>query len=304
MSEPSPIRHAYLHGFASSSLSSKGQALRRHYAGHGIELHTPDLNYPSFAELSYTGMLAAFDGFDQALDEREGVAPGSTRWRLIGSSMGGFLAARWAQLHPERVDRLVLLCPAFDFVERWPSLIGPDNFERWRSEGRLALPDPTGTPVEVQFGLVEDAQTHPARPAVACPTTIVHGTRDAIVPIASSRTYAAEHEDRVRLVEVDDDHLLAASLTTLTTIADAELIAPSATLYWDYYGPPAEGTAEHFRVHLDEFLTREQLAGCTTGVLVDEPGRHAAAWCTCPEPLVPILGRALRPRRVSPWRMH
>jgi uncharacterized protein len=298
---PASIRHAYLHGFASSSLSSKGQALRRHYAELELELHTPDLNHPSFAELSYTGMLAAFDGFDRALDEREGVAPGSTRWRLIGSSMGGFLAARWAQLHPERVERLVLLCPAFDFVERWPSLIGPENFERWRSEGRFALPDATGTPVEVHFGLVEDAHTHPARPEVGCPTTIVHGTRDTIVPITSSRTYAAEHEDRVRLVEVDDDHLLAASLPTIASIADTELIAPRATLYWDYFGPPAEGTAKHFCAHLDEFLAREQLEGCTTGVLVDEPGRHAAAWCTCPEPLVPILGRALRPRRVSPW---
>ena len=300
MSGPAAIRHAYLHGFASSSLSSKGQALRRHYASHGVELHTPDLNYPSFAELSYTGMLAAFDAFDRALDQAEAES-GATRWRLIGSSMGGFLAARWAQLHPERVDRLVLLCPAFDFSERWPSLVGADNFERWRNQGRFALPDATGTPVEVHFGLVEDAANHPARPTVACPTTIVHGTRDTIVPIASSREYATALPELVRLVEVDDDHLLTASLPLLAELTQAELLAPTATLYWDHFGAPAEGTAEHFRVHLDEFLAREGLTGCTTGVVVEQPGHHAAAWCTCPEPLVPVIGRALRPRRVSPW---
>jgi uncharacterized protein len=296
---PMSIRHAYLHGFASSSMATKGQALRRFYGERGLEFHTPDLNAPSFAELSYSGMLERFDAFDRELDEREGVEPGSARWRLIGSSMGGFLAARWAQLHPERVDRLLLLCPAFDFVERWPTLIGPENFQRWREQGRFPLIDGTGKLVEVHFGLVEDAMTHPARPEIPCPTTIVHGTRDAIVPIESSREYAQARSERVRLVEVDDDHLLSGSLPTIEAIAEAELIAPRPTLYWDYFGPTAEGTAEHFRVHLDEFLIREQLDGCATGVEVITPGRHAAAWCRCPEPLVETLGRALRPRRIS-----
>ena len=293
------IRHAYLHGFASSSMATKGQALKRFYAARGLEFHTPDLNAPSFAELSYSAMLERFDALDRELDERDGVEPGSTRWRLIGSSMGGFVAARWAQLHPERVDRLLLLCPAFDFVERWPQLLGPDNFARWREQGYFSLPDGSGKPVDVHFGLVEDAMTHPARPEVPRPTTIIHGTRDTVVPIESSREYAQTHRDRVRLVEVDDDHLLARSLATIEAIAEAELIARKPKLYWDYFGPTAEGTAEHFRVHLDEFLQRERLEGCETGVEVVTPGHHAAAWCRCPEPLVDTLGRALRPRRLD-----
>jgi pimeloyl-ACP methyl ester carboxylesterase len=294
-----PIRHAYLHGFASSSLSTKAQILRRFYAERGLEFHTPDLNAPSFAELSYSGMIAAFDAFDRELDLREGVEPGSARWRLIGSSMGGFLAARWAQLHPERVDRLLLLCPAFDFVLRWPSLIGAENFERWRSEGRFALPDATGTVVDVHFGLVEDAMTHPARPEVPCRTTIIHGSADTVVPIESSREYAQTHGERVRLVEVDDDHTLMRSLATIEAIAEAELIAPKVMLHWDYFGSTAEGIAAHFRAHLDEFLLREGLAGCETGVESITPGHHAAAWCRCPESLVAVLGRALRPRRID-----
>lgn len=293
------IRHAYLHGFASSSQSTKGQALRRFYGERGLEFHTPDLNAPSFAELSYSAMLEAFDGFDRALDQRDGVAPGSARWRLIGSSMGGFLAARWAQLHPERVDRLLLLCPAFDFASRWPSLIGAASFERWREQGRFPLPDASGQLVEVHFGLVEDALTHPARPEVPCPTTIIHGSADVVVPIESSREYAQAYPDRVRLLEVDDDHPLTHSLPIIEATAEAELINPKVTLYWDFFGPPSEGTAEHFRKHLDEFLQREQLDGCEIGVEIVRPGQHAAAWCRCTEALMDTLGRALRPRRVS-----
>ena len=292
------FRHAYFHGFASSSLSHKGQALRRFYASHGREFHLPDLNAPSFAELTYTAMLAAVDAFDQALDEAEGTTPGQVRWRIIGSSMGGYLAARWAELHPERVDELILLCPAFEFAKRWPSIIGEDNFAKWKQQGHFSLPDGTGTPVDVHYGLVEDALTHPARPVVPCPTTIIHGTRDAIVPIELSREYAATH-DHVELVELDDDHTLTSSIPAIESLVLDRFIAPRVRLCWDFRGPPGAGTAEHFKIHLDEFLAREGFEGCEIGVEIAVPGVHAFAWCLCAEDQVAAIGRALRPHRVE-----
>jgi pimeloyl-ACP methyl ester carboxylesterase len=300
------IRHAYLHGFASSSQSSKGQALRRHYAASGrAELHTPDLNFPSFAELTYSGMLAAFDAFDRQLDALDGSAPGSTRWRLIGSSMGGWVTARWAELHPERVDRVLLLCPAFDFTQRWPLLLGADAFARWRAQGSLPMPDATKQLVDVHFGLYRDAEQQPARPPTPCPTVLVHGTRDTVVPIDSSREYAAAHGN-VELVEVDDDHLLVASLPLLARIVDEFLLAgvmPAIAaghrrLWWEFFGPDARGTAEHFRRHLDEFLAREHVEGCSHGVVVDRAGQ-AATWCVAPHEHLETLVRALAPRRVE-----
>jgi hypothetical protein len=292
------VRHAYLHGFASSSLSTKGQALRRYYAERGgeVELHTPDLNHPSFAELTYTGMLAAFDAFDASLDASEGAR---ARWRLIGSSMGGWVASRWAQLHPERVDRLLLLCPAFDFVDRWPVLLGAQAFARWREQGSIPIPDAQKQLVDVHFELYRDAERQPARPVVSCPTVIIHGTRDDVVPIASSREYAVAHEN-VELVEVDDDHLLVGSLARIEQVVDEFLLGPrERTAWWDFFGPTAPGTAEHFRVHLDEFLVRERLSGCTTGVEVHPEDRHAAAWCRTPAAQLDGLVRALKPRRVD-----
>ena len=113
-----PYRYAYLHGFASSPLSNKGVALERLFSERGLPFERPDLNRPSFSKLSHGAMLAAVDEMDG-----RARAEGQT-WRFVGSSLGGWLAARWAELHPERVDRLLLLCPGFHLAERWPHLVG------------------------------------------------------------------------------------------------------------------------------------------------------------------------------------
>mgnify|MGYP002877414947 CR=1 FL=1 len=84
----------------------------------------------------------------------------------------------------------------------------------------MTIPDGAGRPTEVHWGLVEDAASHPPRPAAPCPTVIIHGRADETVPIAISRRYAAEHPS-VRLVELDDDHSLLASIDRI----EQELIA-------------------------------------------------------------------------------
>ncbi len=199
------MRYAYLHGFASGPRSYKGCLLRERLAGFGVELELPDLAMPSFGGLTYTDALAAID------------ALGTGPFCFIGSSMGGYLGARFAQLHPDRVARLLLLCPGFDLVSRWPVLIGADAMARWEAEGALALPDRDGGETPVHFGFIEDARQHPAWPDVACPTVIVHGTRDEVVPVESSRTYARGRE--VTLVEVDDDHGLTGSVELIARTA-------------------------------------------------------------------------------------
>jgi pimeloyl-ACP methyl ester carboxylesterase len=125
--------------------------------------------------------------------------------------MGGYLAARWTELHPDRVDRLILLCPGFDMAHRWLEILGPELLSSWEKEGSLSFADGTGRPTEVHWGLMEDGRNHPAYPEVPCPTVIIHGTKDDQVPISSSQDYAYGHAER-RLMEVDDDHGLMDSL--------------------------------------------------------------------------------------------
>jgi uncharacterized protein len=200
-------RYAYLHGFASGPRSNKGIKLNAALSPHGVDVELPDLNRPSFAKLSQAEMFAAVDEMDGGAG-----APGKDwKWRFFGSSMGGHLAAWWAAERPQRVDRLVLLCPAFDMASRWRDIVGAEQFRSWERDGALSMPDGDGKLQPVHFALVEETRRTPAAPVVSCPTLIIHGFRDDVVPIAVSRDYAAG-KPNVKLVEVDDDHSLGASV--------------------------------------------------------------------------------------------
>ena len=73
-------------------------------------------------------------------------------------------------------------------------------------------------------------------------------------------------------------------------------MAGEITLFWDFYGPRAEGTARHFERHLGQFLAREAISGCATAI--EEPARgHWVVRCVSPPQHAEALRRALRPRR-------
>lgn len=199
-------RYAYFHGFRSSPNAKKGLHLRDVFGRQGVDFLLPDLNQPSFAKLSVGAMLAHLD----RCHEREG----RPAWRIVGSSLGGWLAARWAELHPSRVDRLVLLCPAFDIAHRWPQMMPAGDFERWRRAGEIKTEDAAGIAQRLHFGFYEEARRESQWPKVGCPVTVVHGTRDDTVPIATSRRWLRDHSG-ARLIEVDDTHDLLASLDVI-----------------------------------------------------------------------------------------
>ncbi|HOE82113.1 MAG TPA: YqiA/YcfP family alpha/beta fold hydrolase [Myxococcota bacterium] len=198
------LRYAYLHGFSSGPNATKGTWLANSFGKRGVTLALPDLNSPSFAKMTLTDIL-------DTLDEIDRQAAIHDRWRFIGSSLGGYVAALWSAMHPGRCDRLVLLCPGFGLQDRWHSLVGQVALDQWKKEGRLLLADANGDKVPVHYELVEDMARYPKSPATGCPTLIIHGTRDDLVPIEQSRRYAMDNPD-TRLIEVDDDHLLRDSI--------------------------------------------------------------------------------------------
>jgi len=81
---------------------------------------------------------------------------------------------------------------------------------------------------KVDFGFAEDAARVEAAgdgwPDVRVPTLIVHGVRDDVVSVETSRDFA-RGKRHVRLVEVDDGHELAASLPTILDESD-RFLAP------------------------------------------------------------------------------
>jgi hypothetical protein len=217
--------YAYLHGFGSSPSAKKAVALRAAFAERGLALSTPDLAVPSFGELTLSAALEVVAELGTAARAR------GEKLALIGSSMGGFLAALHAARAPDDIEALVLLCPGFDMAARFRRLVGEHGMTRWRTKNRIAYPDGDSKLTAIHYGLYEDALRHPAFPPApeGVPVTIVHGRRDTVVPIDVSRAYVATYP-RVKLLEIDDDHSLHASIPEVFTIVRDAFDLPSNEL--------------------------------------------------------------------------
>lgn len=68
--------------------------------------------------------------------------------------------------------------------------------------------------------------------------------------------------------------------------------------FWDFFGPRAEGTAQHFLVHLRQFLKQHECPEMPTGVRSEGPG-HQAVFCSPPQEFWQPIEQSLRPRRTS-----
>ena len=214
--------YAYLHGFGSGPSARKAIELRAAFAARGLVLETPNLAVPSFAKLTLTAGLQVIAALG-----REARARGE-RLALVASSLGGFLAATHAAKCPDDIEAIVLLCPGFDMAMRFRTLVGERGLRRWKKHDRIAYPDADNTLTAVHYGLYLDTERFdpfPPPPANGAPVTIVHGARDAVVPIDVSRAYVAAHPT-VRLLELDDDHRLHASIPRVFDIVRAAFDLP------------------------------------------------------------------------------
>jgi pimeloyl-ACP methyl ester carboxylesterase len=202
------MRYVWLHGFSSGPGSGKAAFIRERLAGRGVRLDVPDLNQPSFRDLTVTRMLARIDellGGDDAV--------------LFGSSLGGYTAAIWSAMRPGRVRSLVLLAPAFDLAARWKRRMDPAELARWRDTGTLEVEHYAwGRKEPLSIGYLDDAERYPAFPLPDAPTLVLQGTRDDVVTPDLAPVFVRLLRERgtpVRLVELDDGHELNADLPRL-----------------------------------------------------------------------------------------
>ncbi len=188
----------YLHGFASSPDSKKAAVFRREFAKRNLPLIVPDLEGGDFENLTLSRQIdIALDLIDTSSNRRIG---------LIGSSMGGYLAAILAELRKE-IAAIYLMAPGFNFIGRWR--------ERLQNEfaGETAVPPfikvfhyRRGKEVRLNAFIFEDARKwDKIALSRELPTRIVHGLRDEAVDIGESRKFARAAPWRV-LVELDSDH--------------------------------------------------------------------------------------------------
>jgi pimeloyl-ACP methyl ester carboxylesterase len=118
----------------------------------------------------FPGMLTP--DFDGSLSERMAqlrtMLGNDTGWTLIGSSLGGLMAALFATQAPGQVRKLVLLAPA------------------------LTLPE---------FAEIQQASIH-------IPTIIIQGKQDELIPLQTAREIAEKTFTHLTYLVVDDDHRL------------------------------------------------------------------------------------------------
>lgn len=189
-------RILYLHGFASSPASGKAQFFRRYLETRGARIEVPDLAAGDFEHLTITGQLAVI----QRAAKGEPVS-------LIGSSMGGYLAALYAARHPE-VPRLVLLAPAFGFARRWPASMGPERVDVWRRTGGMdVFHYGEGRMRRLSCDLLDDAPEYEDFPSFRQPALIFHGVHDDTVPVEASKEFAKTHSN-VTLEVLNSGHQL------------------------------------------------------------------------------------------------
>jgi pimeloyl-ACP methyl ester carboxylesterase len=190
----------YLHGFASSPGSKKATEFKKSFDEISVSLTIPDLEGGDFQRLSISGQINIID---DCMDKHPGEQFG-----LIGSSMGGYLAALVAQKRKD-VSAIYLMAPGFNFLKRWRALIQghlkgsnaiPDliNVFHYRYNKEMALSTDIFKDAEKWDQLALDRKL---------PTRIVHGIHDDTVDILESRKFI-QTRPWCQLEELDSDHQL------------------------------------------------------------------------------------------------
>lgn len=142
---------------------------------------------------------------------------------LLGWSLGAMLALAIAARHPHKVNRLVLVAGTASFVARpdWPHAMPPQqlaqfsaaaeadiaallprfvgNFSRGDARAKavmravldLADPFPAAATLATGLAWLRDVDLRPQLAAVHCPTLLVHGANDPLMPLAATEMLAA-----------------------------------------------------------------------------------------------------------------
>ncbi len=199
-------RVVYLHGFASSPQSGKARFFAERFHELGVPFTAPQLDEGNFEQLTISGQLRVV-----------GNTVGNESVIMMGSSMGGYLAALYAARHPDAVEKLVLLAPAFQFPTRWRARYSAEELERWRADGTIPFFH-YGFKEERGLGyqIVDDAVQYEDEPAFRQPALILHGRRDDVVPVEVSKVFAEGHPN-ARLRVVESGHELTDVLDELWT---------------------------------------------------------------------------------------
>lgn len=213
----------FVHGFRSHCNGEKSMAFARHAReqgwswlrydarGHGLSDGKLENQYMSDA---LADLQAVFD----YTAERPLV--------LLASSMGGWISLLAAQRAPGRVMGMVMIAPAFNFIQQNFGILPADILAAWERDGCMSFPDAYGgEPYSVEFPIIEDALPYDVLESpvnVDIPLHIIHGDCDVVVPLASTQKFIsnAHADDLVLEVVAGGDHRLTDHIPLITRHLD------------------------------------------------------------------------------------
>jgi len=180
----------YLHGFRSQCNGEK--ALR--YARHAISRNRSWLRFDlrghgiSDGELKdqiiSSGLTDLLSVIDSIVD-RPLV--------LHGSSMGGWISVLAALRRKQRISAMMLIAPAFNFVQNTLSTLPLPVRQQWQQETYMTFPDAYGRePYSLRHDIMLDAEQYDVlgiNITFDGPIHIVHGENDPIIPIANTNKF-------------------------------------------------------------------------------------------------------------------
>jgi len=137
----------FIHGLESSSKGVKARYFKDKF---------PDMIIPDF-----------IGSFEERMKKLKDVLKGKSNIRIVGSSYGGLMATVFA-MEEERVDKLILLAPAINFLN-------------------MVVKEPK---------------------KIDIPVWIYHGKNDDVIPLNEVRSVAERIFTRLSFNIVDDDHYL------------------------------------------------------------------------------------------------
>jgi len=206
----------YLHGFASGPSSSKAKFFGAQLSQLGIPVTVPDLNKPTFAEMTLSSQLEVVQSsIASRIATSEDADDGS--FLIVGSSMGGLVATLSAQdkaPHAHQLKALILLAPGFGLPRRWTELLGEVGLKHWKEKGFVdVFHHGANKELPLRYDFYLDAIKYTTEGlSVNVPTLVFHGQRDETVPVEESKEFQRLNPDKVQLEILDDDHQLLASL--------------------------------------------------------------------------------------------
>lgn len=165
------------------------------------------------------------EAFNEAADNLAAkLEPGTV---LMGWSLGSLLALATAARHPQLVGKLILVAATASFCRRadWPDAMPEEelaeftraahtdfhnllprfigNFNRGDRHARTiartllaqAGSEPPSAALAAGLRWLRDQDLRPLLPQVTCPTLILHGARDPLIPVAAARRLAEQLPD-------------------------------------------------------------------------------------------------------------